>query len=393
MTGSGSPPPVVITGCGLVCSLGFDVSTACVAMRGGLVRPSTVDTFMVGDIDDSGGAIVHAAPFITHGFEGDARLLRLMQAALDDLQLQHPESPWKDARTGFYLSIPDPDRVHTGHDLIADDALREQEINRYKQIQANRSAPVDVNDRAQQLLQKSTKLAGWTSPVKLQRASIAGHTGVAELVKLARHDLESEIVDLAIVGGVDSWIDESSLLWLERRKRLKSPTMPVGLQPGEAAGFLLIEKDHRAKLRNAAPLAVLQSVTLEQESHPHLTAEASTGKALAKVLSHSAELAGWSPERPPWLVVDQNGETYRAMEWGYTLSHLIDEHPAFKQPTLWYSVASVGDTGAASGIVQASMALQAFARNYAPARRVAVLSSAEAGQRACMLLGAGVELE
>lgn len=383
-------PPVVFSTGGLVCSLGLNVDTACAALRGGFVRPSTVDTFMVGNIDDSGGAIVHAVPFITHGLDEEARLIRLMQAALEDLQLQHPEAPWENARTGFYLSMPDPDRVHTGHDLISDDALREQEMNRFKQVQAERSAPVDAKDKAQHLLKKSAKLAGWTSPANLQRASIAGHTGVAELTKLAWHDIESEIVELAIVGGVDSWVDESSLLWLERRKRLKSPTMPVGLPPGEAAGFLLMERDHRAKARNAASLAVLQSVTLEQEIHPHLAAEASTGKALSKTLFRSAELAGWSSGRSPWLVVDQNGEPYRAMEWGHALSYLVQEHFAFKQPTLWYPVASVGDTGAASGVVQASMAIQAFVRNYSPARNVALLSSAEAGQRACIMLGAGI---
>lgn len=389
MTGSGRPPPAAFTGCGLVCSLGFDVGTVCAAMRAGVVRPSNVDTFTVGDLDDSGAVTVHAAPFITHGLEGDARLLRLMQAALEDLQTQHPEAPWKDARTGFYLSIPDPDRVHTGHALIPDEALREQEIERFEQIQANRSAPVDVNGRAQQLLQKAAELAGWTSPVRLQQVSTAGHAGVAELIQLAWRDLGAGTVELAVVGGVDSWIDESSLLWLERRTRLKSPTMPVGLPPGEASGFLLIETVYRAKDRRVRPLGVLQSVNLEQDTHPQLSAEASTGEALARVLSRTAAPAGWSPEHPPWLIVDQNGESYRALEWGYALSRLVQGHLAFQQPTLWYPVASVGDTGAATGVIQASMALQAFARDYAPTRRVALLSSAEAGQRACMLLEAG----
>jgi len=166
--------------------------------------------------------------------------------------------------------------------------------------------------------------------------------------------------------------------------------MPVGLQPGEASGFLLIETDSHAKARRARPLAALQSVILDQDTHPQLTAEASAGEALARVISRTAALAGWSPEHHPWLVVDQNGEPYRAMEWGYALTRLVQGHPAFQQPTLWYPVASVGDTGAATGVIQASMALQAFVRDYAPVRRVALLSSAEAGQRACMLLEAGI---
>ena len=46
-----------------------------------------------------GGATVHAAPVITHGFEGDARVLRLLQAAFEGLQTRS-EAPWKTARTG-----------------------------------------------------------------------------------------------------------------------------------------------------------------------------------------------------------------------------------------------------------------------------------------------------
>ncbi len=388
MTGDRASP-VVITGCSLVCSLGFDVGTVCAAMRAGLASPSSVETFIVGDIDDSGGATVHATPFITYGLEGDARLLRLMQAAFEGLQRQYPEAPWVDTRTGFYLSIPDPDRVHTGHALIVDEDLREQEIERFEQIRSKRSGNIDVKDRALQLLQKSAVLAGWTSSVLLQQVSTAGHTGVAEMIELAWHDLEAGVIDLAIVGGVDSWIDESSLTWLERRMRLKSPTMPAGLPPGEASGFLLIETDSHAKARRAPPLAALQSVILDQDTHPQLIAEASTGEALGRVISRTTALVDGSPGQHPWLVVDQNGEPYRAMEWGYALSRLVQGQPAFHQPTLWYPVASVGDTGAATGIIQACMVIQAFVRNYAPARHVALLASAEAGQRACMLLEAG----
>ena len=107
------------------------------------------------------------------------------------------------------------------------------------------------------------------------------------------------------------------------------------------------------------------------------------------MLARTAPLAGWSPEAPPWLIVDQNGETYRAHEWGCALTRLIEDHRGFQNPVVWYPVISVGDTGAAAGVVQTSMALQAFHRGYAPARQVVLLAGADAGQRSATLLGAG----
>ncbi|MEQ1883077.1 MAG: hypothetical protein ABL878_19150, partial [Burkholderiales bacterium] len=119
-----------------------------------------------------------------------------------------------------------------------------------------------------------------------------------------------------------------------------------------------------------------------------LAGKISLGKTLALVLARTAPLADWSPDTPPWLIVDQNGETYRAQEWGCALTRLIEDHPGFQDPLVWYPVMSVGDTGSATGVVQTSMALQAFHRGYAPARHVVLQAGADAGLRSATLLGA-----
>ena len=385
---SSANPSIAFTGSSLVCSLGLDVAEACAAMRAGLVRPTAIDTFVVGTLDDSGGATVHAAPLITHGFEGDARVLRLLHAAFEGLQTRS-DAPWKTARTGFYLSLPHADRAHTGFELIADENWRRQEIARWEKIQTDRlDEPVDWRRRATSLVERASLLADWEKPVDLRAFSMTGNTGVAELIEVAARDLSVGAVELAVVGGVDSWIDSSSLRWLQQRARLKSPTMSAGLAPGEAGGFLLMETVPHAQSREAKIMAVLQSTILDREEQSHLAGKISLGETLALVLARTAPLAAWSPESPPWLIVDQNGESYRAQEWGCALTRLIEDHPGFQNPLVWYPVVSVGDTGAAGGVVQTSMALQAFQRGYAPARQVVLLAGADAGERTATLLGA-----
>ena len=375
---------IAFTGSSLVCSLGLDVAGACAAMRAGIVRPTTIDTFVVGTLDASGGATVHAAPVITHGFEGDARLLRLLQAALEGLQTQSA-APWKTARTGFYVSLPHPDRQHTGFELIADEDLRQQEISRWEEIQAARPGPDDPRQRAKSLLERASVLAGWEQLAHICAASLTGNTGVAELIEAASRDLAVGAVELAIVGGVDSLIDSSSLRWLEQRARLKSAAMSAGLAPGEASGFLLMETVPRAQSRGAEILAVLESTILDREENSHLAGKISLGESLAVVLARTAPLADWSPEAPPWLIVDQNGENYRAQEWGCALTRLVKEHPAFQDPVVWYPVISVGDTGSAAGVVQTSMALQAFPSGMPGSAGWHCWGGADEGQRRPLL--------
>lgn len=376
---------VTVTGSSLVCSLGLEPAAACAAMRAGIVRPSSLDTFVVGTLDAFGGVTVHAVPVIAHGFEGDARALRLLQAAIEGLLKASP-GPWP-PRIAFYLSLANPDRRYSGFELIPDEELRRQKVARWQQLQADRPEP-NCDRRAKSLLERAATLAGWEQAVDVRAFAMSGHTGVAEMTQAAARDLSAGAVDVAIVGGVDSWIDATSLQWLEERGRLKGPATPAGLAPGEAAGFLVLEAMPHAQSRGARIQAVLQSTIVDREPNAQLAGKFSAGETLALILARTAPLADWSAEAPPWLIVDQNGESYRAREWGSALTRLVERHPGFQAPIVWYPVISVGDTGSATGVVQANMALQAFERGYAQGRQVALLASADAGQRSATLLDA-----
>ena len=405
----------------MTCSLGLDAVTACAAARSGLTRSLPLDCFSVQSPEDGSieAAIGHPAPLVTAGFEGNARLVRLMQAALTDL-LRNIDRPPENKRTAFYLSLPDPDRLGTGKNLMQEEGFvkkeepetvsedddpsndtelslteEEEEIEKdddtdgddlFVNLMEESTEPYRIGTKAQAMLQKAAQLSGWSQQLQLRGVAVSGNTGVAEVVQNAIHDLSSGEVDCAIVGGVDSWLDENLLMWLEDTGRLKTPASPVGFQPGEAAAFMLLQN---MQIYEACPCRGFTSiidVRIGEEQNTLLSGTISKGRVLANLLAETAEPTRWSQVEAPWLIVDQNGEIYRALEWGNASVHLLSKNAAFVSPILWCPAASFGDTGAASGAVAISTAIRAFARNYALHQEVAVVSSSDGACRSVILL-------
>ncbi|MEW6381912.1 MAG: hypothetical protein AB1611_20235 [bacterium] len=378
---------IVITGRGMVSSLGHDVVTGCAAARAGIVRAEQLD-YPVRSPEDGEieNAIGHPVPLLTEGFEGPARLLRLVQAGLADLQKQAAGLPWLSFRVRCYLSLPNPLRPHTGIPLDMEEKDRQAQI---EESQEAEKEPPNA-DLAQRILQEAARLSGWQGDLPLlQFVTTSGNPGVAEALGRAIEDLSQGKIDLALIGGIDSLLDEDTLAWLESRGRFKTPSTPSGLQPGEAGAFLLVETLQSARARGAHALAVVQKICLTQDAGTLLTGEPPLGAGLAEALIGLTESADWDKaQQTVWLITDQNGESYRAIEWGNALIRLRARSSVFANPLLWYPAASFGDTGAASGAVAICMATGAFVRNYAPAPKVIVTSSSEGPLRAAILLAA-----
>jgi len=383
MANGNSHDAICVSGLGLATSLGLDAVTACAAARAGLVRASEIDYYpVVSPEDGSVGALVgHRLPEITKGFEGFARLLRIAQAALGDLQQQVPNEPWASTPTGFYLSLADTRRICTGANLVADLEAQKEMTTDWE------NTPID-DELPQRLLHSAAKHNRWRGEPSIRFTSWAGATGVAEAMNAAMDDLREKKVELAVVGGIDSLLDEDTLGWLDATRRLKDPGMPVGLQPGEGGAFLLLELTERAIARAAPPLAWLDSVVFTKESRPLFSGEPPLGDGLADLLLGMSQAAGWRDFRPMWLITDQNGETCRAMEWGYAVVRTADRLQVLSSAILWYPAASFGDTGAATGAIAATAAVAAFRRGYAPSQFAAIVCSGHDSARAGILLTA-----
>jgi len=378
-----SAEAVCITGMGMVTSLGLDVKTSCAAARAGIVRSAEIDYFPVRSPDDGSvsGLVVHAAPMITDGFEGDARLLRLMAAALSDLRRQTPDGPWGQGKTAFYLSLPDPLRTYTGTALIADEKERGQWE---EDARAAAERPPDES-RPRNLLLKSARLSDWPGEPKLRFVSTSGNTGVAEALSRAMEDMAKGAVDTAVVGGVDSFCGAEMLAWLDSTGRLKTPDLPAGLQPGEGGAFIAIEALRGVRARKGSSLATIQATRLGSETRTLLSGEPPLGEGLTSLLQ-GVPAGGQTKGGKPWFITDQNGEPYRAMEWGYAVVRLIRDWPGLHDAVLWYPAISFGDTGAAFGAVAVCMAVRAYERAVSPDARAIVVSSSDSSNRSVVVL-------
>ena len=122
---------------------------------------------------------------------------------------------------------------------------------------------------------------------------------------------------------------------------------------------------------------------LADEAGALLDGARSTGAGTSSVL---VDVFGRQGVGPYWVISDHNGENYRAMDWGHAVARLAGHGPDLADPAVWYPAMSLGDTGAASGAVALCLATAGFERGYAPSASAAVLSVAEGGGRAAVLV-------
>ncbi|MGC4085931.1 MAG: hypothetical protein QM736_28340 [Vicinamibacterales bacterium] len=368
----------------MVSALGYDVHTACAAARAGLARPSELP-FLTLEADRSPGlATGHVARLLTDGFDGDARLVRLMCGALDDLRTQVPPQLLADTRTGFYLSIPAADREWQGLGLMATDERRERHLE-----QIGTPPSIDEATRGAALLGDALKLARYPEAVRAAartvRVSAVGHAGTAALCHRAARDLESGTIDMAVIGAVDSLAGHRTLTWLSATGRLKSAESPAGLAPGEAAAFLLFAAAGRLPWAEIPARASLDTVTLRVSDVQLLDGGQADGRAQAEIVRELTGSLGVADT--DWVVTDQNGELFRAVDWGTGLTRLRGAGVTIRDSaSIWYPASSFGDTGAAAGAVATCIASEALLRGYARERHAILLASSDGAARAGWIL-------
>lgn len=396
---------IYVTGIGMVSALGFDAPTSLAAARAGVSRAQSLASYPVPDADDGNdtGLTCHIVPFATAGFEGEVRLSRLAELALQDLVSRQRWLNSVDA-LACYLSMPDPlrtsvkpvastpsnDGVGDGEDegdTDTDEATEDEDGEAPTPVDFDESAESAIEpwSLAESILTRASRSAGLGDAPKLMFVSLAGHTGFARALERACTDLRGGTIDRAIVGGFDSLVDADVLSWLEAVGRLKTPDNPVGLQPGEAGTFVLVETEAACQARGGAASVVLRGLAFGEEENPQGADHPPSGKGLAVALHTIVKGVHFRHRLPLWCITDQNGETYRAQDWGSAQVQIEMTHRAQIVGDLSYVAVAFGDTGAASGGIALCTAVAAFERRYAPASLAAVISAADSGDRAVLL--------
>lgn len=359
---------------GVVSALGLDWETSCAAARCGISRAAALDHYRIQANDpwEVEFVVGHQADLLTRGFEGSARLLRLLAGAVKDLLRNTGAS---DAEPiPVYLSLPHPQRTLTNTALMLDDETRKEAIARRAE------GPAEDTRYPEMLLTAGAALAGW-SGARLAAVSRSGSTGTVEMLDRIVRDIGTGTVRRALLAVVDSLLDDETLAWLNATGRLKNRATAAGLIPGEGSVAMLL----------GAPTggsASIELVAFDREDHPFEDGLASLGRGLSGVLRQFADRAGWPGDESPWVISDHNGEAYRAGDWGWALQRLTAVHIPIENSHVWYPAVSFGETGAAAPGLGAACALAAWRRGYAPAQRCAVLACSDDSCRGGFLMEA-----
>jgi hypothetical protein len=368
----------------MVAALGSDAATNCAAARAGLRRARVLENFPMRSAVDGTEEFVmgHEATLQTRGFEGDMRLVRLSQGALSGLLLDTQQINWHEQEHQFYLALPDSARTLLG----AEPADGEEEVDAGGAAVAGHSTDaarrVASEKQARVILTRAAALARWPVEPTVAFLSTHGHAAGLDAIRAASLDLAVGRVEVAVVLAVDSLLDQETLNWLHQNNRLKCDGMPVGLQPGEAG--VAVTLTMRSGLIHASAQGVtLGEVWLDAEPLSLLSGAATRGETLARVVEQAWRSS--NAERP-WILSDQNGEEFRAMEWGHALVRLRGQSVAFSAPEAWYAASSFGDTAAASALVNLCMAVRSWERRYAPAAAALITAASDGIQRGALMV-------
>ncbi len=182
---------------------------------------------------------------------------------------------------------------------------------------------------------------------------------------------------------MDSYIDPDTLDWIEDNEQLHIPSNAWGFIPGEAAGFCLLCKEETAKRYQLPIRAQLLSIATAREENCIKTETVCIGEGLTSAVSKAVQIL---PEgvRVNQTFCDQNGEAYRADEFGFMLARLSKY---FVDPSEFEAPADCwGDVGAASGVLFVNLVCAAAEKAYGHGPVSLLWASSEGGERSAALI-------
>jgi 3-oxoacyl-[acyl-carrier-protein] synthase I len=188
----------------------------------------------------------------------------------------------------------------------------------------------------------------------------AGRAGVFAALAAASAVIGASRVPLALVGGVDSHCDGAALGQLARGGRTLGKSNPDGVIPGEGAGFVLLARADAAS-GVGAPLGRLIACATSQDKLPFGKRNPMQATGLTEMF-RQLRFAHAGQPRAQHLYSCQTGESFWARELNNAYLRNAELMP---EPFRTSIIAgSLGDAGAASGVVQLGMAIHTFANAW-----------------------------
>ncbi len=206
-------------------------------------------------------------------------------------------------------------------------------------------------------------------------------------VSLASEELLTNRAETVVVACVDSLCTRKRLMELLCNGLLKDAANPHGIMAGEAAGAVLLERESAARRRGAAILAGIASWGAAIEPHPWTGASPSTAQGLTTAFHQAFDRLDDCGASVDIMVTDENGERQRALEWALTEGRIFPNPD--QERRLCHPAVTAGDSGGALGAVQLAAALAYFAWHRYSARKIALATSDDCGERRVLCLEPG----
>lgn len=347
--------PLAVSGLGMLTSVGAGAAASCAAIRARMARFSEIEG--AGLTDEEGAPVrVVASPIlgVTDGYAGLGRFTRMAAHAIRDLLEGSGLSGREVGAGGLYVALPEIDRPGTDARL------------------------------ATELGGRIERWCGIRGAAGRIRVFSIGHAGVIHALEAAISDLDAGRVTTAVVGGVDSLVGAASLAHLHAKRRLKTGDRPVGLIPGEAAAFALVEPLARARARGAAVLATVEGASTATEAVTVDSDAPCDATGLCEATRRTLDALPDGGRETGLVISDLDGGPYRSEEFAYLAARAFH---GFSGPfRLWHAADCIGDTGAASAAVSIGIGAMALARGYAKTSGALVLASSDGGARGAAYL-------
>jgi 3-oxoacyl-[acyl-carrier-protein] synthase-1 len=239
-------------------------------------------------------------------------------------------------------------------------------------------APVDCRKLAQVVLEAG---AGWNLHLAEGGLLSGGRASFFQALCRAGELLASSRHPWVLVGAVDSLCDRESLRRVAARGRTLGGPNRDGIIPGEGAGFVLLTRAGMQAARTRVIKGQVLGCALAEDARHFSQAQPALGDGLTEVFSRLRTHPVAGTRRVDFFLSCQPTELFWGREFVYAYlrnSRLLPE------PLTGESIAeSLGDPGAAAGVLQLGMALHARGRwgeAGAGGWRSLVFGSADNGQ-------------
>lgn len=219
------------------------------------------------------------------------------------------------------------------------------------------------------------------------RTAFKGHAAGLMALQSGRQAILNKSREFCLIGGVESYLDPDTLDWIEDHEQLHTPDNAWGFIPGEAASFCLVCSAKTANRYKLPIRAQLLSIATAREENCIKTETVCIGKGLTSAVKEALQAV---PERVKinQTYCDQNGEAYRADEFGFMLARL-SEH--FMDPSDYTAPADCwGDVGPASGPLFINLLTAAAEKGYGNGPYSLLWSSSEGGERTAAVFRADI---